>query len=95
LIKDVGSKVMDHRGNPLPQLVMYRENKPQTIMESRKIKVTEINCYPTKSENRQKEQRKLLYLEPLLAVLIPEVESTIRSSSCKCVMDLQQVVKKI
>jgi len=33
-------------------------------------------------------------LQPLFAVLIPEVESTIRSSSCKCVMDLQQVLKK-
>jgi len=30
-------------------------------------------------------------LQPLLAVLIPEVESTIRSSSCKCVMDRVEV----
>jgi hypothetical protein len=41
------------------------------------------------ARNRKRASTKSL--EPLFAVLIPEVESTIRSSSCKCVMDRVEV----
>ena len=93
---DLRSWITRATANPVTNNVqILHRNKPQTTIKSRAIKVTEVDCYPTKVKVDSKSHGKLLYLQPLLAVLIPEVESTIRSSSCKCVMDLQQVVKSI
>jgi hypothetical protein len=66
-------------------------NRNKSIMTSGTIKTTEsIEVANNAKTNRN--DHVMLNLQPLLAVLIPEVESTIRSSSCKCVMHLRQVI---